>query len=108
MNRRAVHSCKVTKECLSETKKPALEPYPRGSTNQLTRPVTLNKENKKKDMTFTIHCLDCFPAIFMVPLSIVIKNYFVLKRRASPGQIMTKNPDIETGSQGRYQEPQYL
>jgi hypothetical protein len=68
MNRRAVHSCTVTRECLSETKKPALEPYPRGSSNQLIRPVRLSKKNKKKDITFTIHILDSFPVISMIPL----------------------------------------
>jgi len=67
MNSRAVHSCTVTKECLSETKKPAPEPYPRGSNNQLIKPVTLSKVNKKKDSTLTVHRLDSFPAISMVP-----------------------------------------
>jgi len=56
------------KKCLSETKKLAPEPYPRGSNNQLIRPVTLSKENKKKEITLTIHSLDSFPVISMVPL----------------------------------------
>ena len=68
MNSSAVHSCMLIKKCLSETKKPAPEPYPRGRNNQLISPVTLNKENKKKDITLTIHSLDSFPVISMVPL----------------------------------------
>jgi hypothetical protein len=58
----------VTNECLSEIKKPPLEPYPRGSNNQLISPVTLNKQNKKKDITLTIQSLNGFPSISMVPL----------------------------------------
>jgi len=57
----------VTKECLSEIKKPALDPYPRGSNNQLIKPVTLRKENKKKDITLTIQSLGTFPTISIVP-----------------------------------------
>ena len=68
MNKRPVHSCTVIKKCLRETKKLAPEPYPRGSNNQFMRPVTLSNENKKNDITLTIHSLDCFPAISMIPL----------------------------------------
>ena len=56
------------KKCLSETKKPAPEPYPEEVTTNQLAPVTLNKENNEKDITLTIHSLDSFPAISMVPL----------------------------------------
>jgi len=58
----------VTNECPSETKNPTPEPYPEEVTTNQLAPVTLNKENNEKDITLTIHSLDSFPAISMVPL----------------------------------------
>jgi len=60
ININAVHSWIVTRKCLTETNTLPLASYPLGNTNQLNRPVMLNKIKRIKDKTLTVQSLKAF------------------------------------------------